>query len=273
MPLSRYCDILEQCLDLRIAGQKIYAIRLDGNREPLLYPQLAEILYETKKRGFGVGLTTNAVLLSGDKAKILIDGGVDAVWISVTGVTTEVYSQYQGSQKVDCERQLKLVMENVKAFAAQRIHKKPFIHISYIVTEKSKKDAKNAISIWRNTGVDEIGFYPDLNVITDLLEQNPYTALQYRRTGDCILSSTIASNGDVYPCCSGPMEGYAIGNCFTNTLREIYSSDVYYRLAERISSLDGEKLPGGCRTCAKIAYVRQMSNQISGHRTGGYHGV
>ena len=169
MPVERYINILEQCAGLTIAGAKVKGIVLQATREGLLYPYLFEALSETKKRGFEAHLETNGLLLTEDTAKMLVEGGLDNLVISVTGTSTEVYKNFQGFGRKNASEQLETVVNNVKnlVYFRNKQGSRLQIVITYIVTEESVQDVDKAVFFWKNIGVDYMMFYTDLNLIED----------------------------------------------------------------------------------------------------------
>jgi radical SAM protein with 4Fe4S-binding SPASM domain len=256
MPLERYCEILDQCRDLTIAGSRITSIRLDGSREALLYPYLSDAIIETKRCRLGTQLTTNGTLLTRENVQSLIDSGLDKICISATGISPEVYGKFQGSGSPDVGKQFYTVATNVLNLAEARDLKGGLLHISvsYIVTDESVVDAGPAVFFWKNNGVDDIVFYDDINEVDQAFLEGK--RLKYRKgSKQCMHTVTIASNGDVYPCCKVPGEEIPLGNCFITPLTEIFTSEIYFSFVDKIARLDISLLPPGCKTCPSIARI------------------
>ena len=70
-----------------------YAARVlfSGFGEPLMHPEYLAMVREIKKSGTFVYLFTNAVLMTDEIGKGLVDSGVDMICVSMGGATRETY--------------------------------------------------------------------------------------------------------------------------------------------------------------------------------------
>ena len=80
-----------------------------GMGEPLLHPALADLAAFASARGKKVELVTNGTLLTGEKARELLDAGVSRIWISID----ELYENYG---KIQIGSDFGLVLGNLEAF-------------------------------------------------------------------------------------------------------------------------------------------------------------
>jgi MoaA/NifB/PqqE/SkfB family radical SAM enzyme len=62
-----------------------------GFGEPLLHPNIVEMVIQTKKIGCSVELITNGTLLTKEISKALLEAGIDVLWTSIDGATPESY--------------------------------------------------------------------------------------------------------------------------------------------------------------------------------------
>jgi MoaA/NifB/PqqE/SkfB family radical SAM enzyme len=67
-------------------------ITLQGLGEPLLVPDLEDMVAAASARGVRVGFNTNATLLTGERMAALADAGLDWLHISVDGARPETYA-------------------------------------------------------------------------------------------------------------------------------------------------------------------------------------
>lgn len=78
------------------ADKELYGVKFNIRGEPLLHPKIHEFVSYAKKKGLiDVYFNTNAMLLSEEKARLLIDAGLDRLSISFEGHTKEVYEKYR----------------------------------------------------------------------------------------------------------------------------------------------------------------------------------
>ena len=93
----------------------IGAVSFCGSGEPLLYNRIVEIIEETKKFVPFVSIVTNGVLLNAELSERLIMSRIDHIVVSITGISNDVYSEFQGSgERVkDSSGQLEIVKNNI----------------------------------------------------------------------------------------------------------------------------------------------------------------
>lgn len=86
-----YKRIIDEASDNHCYGCKYHAI---GRGEPLLHHDLLKMIAYAKKKGLiDVYLNTNATLLTYDKAKELLDAGLDTIVFSIEGYTQNIYDK------------------------------------------------------------------------------------------------------------------------------------------------------------------------------------
>ena len=84
-----------------------------GMGEPLVHPALADMAALASERGKKVELVTNGTLLTGEKARVLLDAGVTRIWVSID----ELYEAYG---KIQIGSDFGLVLGNLESFNALR---------------------------------------------------------------------------------------------------------------------------------------------------------
>ena len=102
-------ELFERILDLL---PHAYRITLVGLGEPLLHPDVAALVAAASARGRRVALATNALQLTGEMSRRLLDAGLDAIVFSLDAATPEVAAQVRPG--TDLGR----VLDNIKGFAA-----------------------------------------------------------------------------------------------------------------------------------------------------------
>src|SRR6266850_2163795 len=89
LTLSLYCKILDQLPKLR-------TLLLFNWGEPLLHPQIEEIIAIAHRRGIGVHAHSNLSIKKDDAFfERLIDAGLTSLWVSIDGASEETYSRYR----------------------------------------------------------------------------------------------------------------------------------------------------------------------------------
>ena len=88
-------DLVKKIID-EGAKNGLYGVKFNIRGEPLLHPDICEMVKYSKQKGLiDVYFNTNAMLLTGDMSKRLIDAGLDRISISFEGYTKEVYEKYR----------------------------------------------------------------------------------------------------------------------------------------------------------------------------------
>jgi anaerobic magnesium-protoporphyrin IX monomethyl ester cyclase len=86
LPYGLVAQLVEDLADLGT-----YEIYLSGGGEPFMHPQIMEIIELIKKRNMVCHLNTNFTLVTRERARRLIDAGVDTIIASLWAATPETY--------------------------------------------------------------------------------------------------------------------------------------------------------------------------------------
>ncbi len=107
-PLYLEVDIFKKVID-ECTGMPLQFIRITSDGEPLIHPELFEMIDYAVKKGVGpLGLTTNGSLLTKDKAKRLSESGLFMVDISLDAFRKETYNKVRYGLPFD------KVIDNIK---------------------------------------------------------------------------------------------------------------------------------------------------------------
>lgn len=107
-------EIIDQAAELGVPS-----IKLNWRGEPLLHPRLADFVEYAKKKGIlEVLINTNAVTLTPERSRALINAGLDALIFSFDGGTGETYEKMRVGRFRD--NKFERVYENIVAFARIR---------------------------------------------------------------------------------------------------------------------------------------------------------
>ena len=92
-------DLYKKIID-EASENNVYSIKLSWRGEPLLNPNLVEMI-DTQKKGIkDVAFLTNAELLTEKKSKELVESGLDWISISADG-TDEIYNKIRFPAKFE----------------------------------------------------------------------------------------------------------------------------------------------------------------------------
>ena len=200
--------------------------------EPLLHPDIYDLIEYTAKKGFFCGITTNGTLINEVNAKKLKDAGLRSVSISIDG-TREMHDWFRNqSGAFDRAMQGVKSLVNIGGIYTQIttvIHKKTIDSLDDIYSEVVKSGAHS----WRPIGIDPIGRALDheellldgvdykklFGYITKMRESNGdiievtygcshYLGVPYEKEvrdfyyicSAGIMNASILCNGDIYGC-------------------------------------------------------------------------
>lgn len=173
----------------------VCSIKFNYRGEPLLYPHLPEIVAYAKEKGvIEVMINTNATLLTAEKAKRLIDSGLDLLSCSIDATTEKVYDKIRvgGNFYETCK--------NVVATQVLKRLKKsstPIVRVQMVEQELNVHQVDDFVDFWREY-VDEIsvvdfkdveGKDEDATVLPDW-----YCSQLWQRL-------FVLVDGDIVPCC------------------------------------------------------------------------
>jgi len=134
MPADMYRSLLR---DLVAMGTR--EVELCGLGEPLVHPQLFEMLRLAKERGLWVRLVTNASLLDEEKCGELVALGLDELHISINAGTPETYAQVHGVKPAVFSRVISAVQMIAEA-RGETGAKTPAIEASFVVQADNYRD-------------------------------------------------------------------------------------------------------------------------------------
>jgi MoaA/NifB/PqqE/SkfB family radical SAM enzyme len=111
MEASTFTHIVEGLRSLSPAPLVFFG----GLGEPLMHPDIVDMVGQAKSCGSPVELITNGTLLTRKMSSDLIDAGLDTLWVSLDGATPESYAD------VRLGATLPRVLENLEGFHEERL--------------------------------------------------------------------------------------------------------------------------------------------------------
>ncbi len=141
---SMSADTYGHILDNLKAIEPRPRIFFGGLGEPLFHKDIVEWIRQAKALGLTVELITNGTLLTEDKARALIACGLDNLWISIDGATSDSYAD------VRLGAQLPLVIENVMRL--RRLRKgshfaRPEIDVAFVAMKRNIHELPEVLNL------------------------------------------------------------------------------------------------------------------------------
>jgi radical SAM protein with 4Fe4S-binding SPASM domain len=128
-------------------------ISLVGTGEPLLNPNLFDIISYAKSKRIDIGFATNATLLNSVVANEILARGIDWLNISLDAATKEAY------ERIRIRADFNQVLANVREFMDARARfrgKKPEVSVWSLLMKSNIKELPEFISLVHSLGVDRI---------------------------------------------------------------------------------------------------------------------
>ena len=224
MDVALYRKVIGEIGTMGIRSLKLYFFG-----EPLLHPQIGELLRLATGACERVELTTNGMPMTAIRAQEIIDAKVDYIRVSV-------YDHIAHPENV--VRNVRTLWEKRQLHAAQ----KPFIFIK--VFDQTQADAVRGdyadIS-------DEIGCEELHSIGSDMVQikrlSGSHVACPYP-----FYNLVVKSNGDVVPCCVAWETSLVVGNVRQQTLAEIWRGEPLARIHRLHLEGRGREL-AACANC------------------------
>lgn len=120
--------------------------------EPLLHPRLFDMVRYAREQGIEVSISTNATLLTEEKAEALMDAGLSEIYLCLDGMKAETYEAIR--RKADFE----VTKGNIERFIELRTRRKngPGTYVQIIEMEPTKEQTEEFRAFWTRPGVDRV---------------------------------------------------------------------------------------------------------------------
>jgi radical SAM protein with 4Fe4S-binding SPASM domain len=201
-----------------IQAMEIKSLKLYFFGEPLLYPEIGEILRIATAACGRVELTTNGMPMTAKQVQEIVDANVDEVRVAIDDHI---------SHPENVVRNVRLLWDARQACGAS----KPFIFVKVF-------DQAQAESIRTDyEGIcDEIGSEELHSIGSDMIQIKRLTGAQVACPYP-FYNLVVKSNGDVVPCCVACRKSLVVGNARDQTLAEIWRG-------KRVAEIDRLHLSG-----------------------------
>lgn len=155
LPLATYRQLVRD-----LARMGVTRVKLTGRGEPLLHPDCVEMVRLARGCGLGCGLTTNGSLLTAERARGLVDAGLDAVEVSLNASSPETHrSLHPGAGAQDYDR----ILEGVRRIAELsgesgpgRKVRGPWTVLSFALLRPNLADVPGLARVAREAGFREV---------------------------------------------------------------------------------------------------------------------
>ena len=217
-----------------------------GVGEPLLNPEIYDMIAYCKLLRVPCGISTNATTLTEAASRKLIEAGLDYIIFAFDGATRETFEKYR--KGADFEK----VRENVHTFlrVKKEMRSRIFCIVQVVKLKDNVGEIPDLIRMWRVEGINEVRVKKDeVHNEGSAIPGDNLTRPPLRHP--CYLlwrgPMYIHYDGTVFPCCYiFPNE--PIGNVKKTPLTEIWNSEKMVKL--RQAHIDGNLTEyKACQNC------------------------
>lgn len=262
LDLNLHSEILQH------VKRHVFYINYYFQGEPFLHPQFLELIKEAKKIGVYTATSTNAHFIDQQKAKEIIESGLDRLIISIDGLTQETYENYR------IHGSLNKVLEASKHLLAAKkaaSSKTPHLIFQFLVVRQNEHEVPAVLALGKELGIDEVRIktaqfysYENGNELMPKnaeysrykLHKNGTYKLKYSTKNECWRmwsSSVITWDGRVVPCCFDKDATHQLGQLGETDFATIWRSNAYQSFRRNI--LTGRNSIDICKNCSEGAKV------------------
>lgn len=217
MDISLYKKVIDNAIKVGV-----YAVNLNFLGEPMLHPQIMDVIRYTKDSGIlDVFLHTNGTVLTEKKCHSLIKAGLDKLSVSFDSPYEEKYNEVRVGAKYE------RVLNNIKTFSRIKNELqlvKPLTRINFINLPGTTEQEINDMIDLFSPLVDSIG-------ILEYVDPFKYSKKTF---DDGYISKFVCpqiltrlmvyADGNVHPCCSDYTNELVLGTLTTQTIEDIWNS-------------------------------------------------
>ncbi|MFH0986887.1 MAG: radical SAM/SPASM domain-containing protein [Candidatus Micrarchaeota archaeon] len=228
-------------------------LTLNNMGEPLLNPNLSEMIKYAKSKGVKVGFSSNAVVLDEKNAKMLIEAGLDTLLISFDGLDAKTYESIRVGGKFE---EVKKNVINFLKLRREMNSKNPHTIVQMIKMKKTEGGEEEYKKFWEDAGADIVLIKPfgtwggQVKGVETLAkdEQKLFDPNRNRKPCQWLWRNMLVlNNGDVTVCCQDYNGKYVVGNMMKNTLDEIWNGPKMQTI--RKQHISGQFNNGLCDNC------------------------
>lgn len=211
--------LFKKCID---EGTKkgLCSIKLQYRGEPLLHPRIVDMVKYAKDKGvIEVMFNTNATLLTEEKARGLINAGLDKIICSIDGCTKEIYESVRIGAKFET------VLNNIKRL--QELKKEmnsetPIVRIQMVDTPKNHDQIDDYLKFWgaiaEQVAIEDMNDYHDKENKNFIISKKFRCSQPWQRL-------FVLWNGDITLCCGDVYSKMIMGNAKKDSISKIWKGD------------------------------------------------
>lgn len=151
LPFNLIKSLLDEAKD--IGAKEVYYA---GGGEPFMHPEIMDILKFTKKKGLVCYVNTNFTLIDREKAKQLVDLGIDQLTVSIWAGTPETYAKTHPNKNEQTLHQIKDMLTYLNSLKG--IIKKPYIKVYHVISNINYHEIFEMVDLALDTKSESLEF-------------------------------------------------------------------------------------------------------------------
>lgn len=153
-----------------LAAKGLRAIRLSGGGDPLFHPDIARVLALLNERRIVVdNVTTNAVGLTAEVARLLVDGEAREIVVSLNAADPADYHRMMAVKPDRFDRVVANVRELVRIRGGRE---QPFVTLQFLLDRENFHRLPDMYRLGRDLGVERIAVTPVLEIPRDRVQRD-----------------------------------------------------------------------------------------------------
>lgn len=214
--------------------------------EPLLHPDLPEMISLSRRAGIKTAFSTNAVLLNEKMSRKVLENPPDLLVLSLDGTSKETYESIR--RRTNFEN----VVSNINGFLRLKPKRRaPYTIIQLIYMKENAPEAEKFLSEWKKTRVNAVRIKPFFNYPGLDKNLSAIAGSSAKPEKPCILiwrQLAVYWDGTVVVCCQDFLGQSVLGNLKKTPLQEIWNGEKMRQM--RLTHLRGERDKINlCRSC------------------------
>jgi radical SAM protein with 4Fe4S-binding SPASM domain len=227
-------------------------------------PSFLELVKYARNKNILTSTSTNAQLITNERAKQIVESGLDRLIISIDGTTQEIYEKYRVGGKLEKSVQaVKDVVEWKKTLKKSY----PFIEIQFIVMKQNEHQTNEIKSLAKSLKADKLTLksaqiYDFENGNEFIPTIDKYSRYKQIEKGKFQIKSplknsckrlwngaVVSSNGELLPCCFDKNSDFSFGNLYKTDFEEVWKRKSAENFRKNI--LSDRKQYEMCRNCTE----------------------
>ena len=223
--------------------------------EPLLIPNLREVLTDVKSRGMALALNTNGLTLTESIAEFFCEIEVDSVMFSIDAVTKETLKKVRSVDKLE-----KVESAVFRLMKIRGDRQYPRIGVSFTIQNDNRHEADAFVARWvgvvdvvRMGIVFEDGKFPEM---VEPPKRVPCPVI-YK-------SMPVHHDGSVRLCCLDGTRATNMGNVFTQGVNEVWHGEEFAKARYYHETAQWDKVPfcTNCNGWAQYEYTEEVRDGL-----------